>query len=217
MPRRAPCEDAAVLEVRRAALDASLQEGYARLRREQKAACARRSRELAARKRTLDRAIVILALYDSDRCWLPAFMREHGMSGKNEELSAFDHDLCSKFLSLRPEAINTIRAPRDQRDKRKLKEALAFITKHQLHAWVSKHNECRGIAPTVGDTLTHRDELAAAKLNESDETPIWSVATSARYKWAAKFRRKWRLGNRKPQAREAIPREVAREKADPIS
>ena len=103
MPRRAPGDDAAILEATRAALDASLQEGYARLRKDQKAAWSGRFHELAAWKRTLERATVILALYDSDRCWLPAFMREHGMSGVGEELTAFDEDLCSKFLSLHSE------------------------------------------------------------------------------------------------------------------
>ena len=214
MPRRAPRDDAATLEATRAALDASLQEGYARLRKDQKAAWAGRFRELAAWKRTLERATVILALYDSDRCWLPAFMREHGMSGVGEELTAFDEDLCSKFLSLHSEEVNTIRAPRDHLGQGRLREAQAFITKHKLHAWVSKQNECHGIAPTVGDTLIHRDELAAAKVDETDEPPMWSLKTSARYKWAATFRRKWRLGNRKPQAREAVPLPVAREKAD---
>ena len=52
MPRQAPHEDVSALQARRAALGASLQEGYARLRKESKAACKRQSRELAARKKT---------------------------------------------------------------------------------------------------------------------------------------------------------------------
>ena len=111
MPRLAPCEDVSSLRARKAALDASLREGQARLRKEQKAACARRSRELAARGRALERACVILALHDSDRAWLPAFMREHGMTGTADELTAFDQDLCSKFLSLTVDEVNRIRAP----------------------------------------------------------------------------------------------------------
>ena len=140
-------------------------------------------------------------------------MSEHGMSGAGEDLAAFDKDLCDNFMSLQPWEINTIRAPTDQRGKARLREAQVFITKHKLHAWVSERNECQGIAPTVGDTLIHRDELAAVKGIETNEAPMWSVATSARYKWAAQFRRQWRLGNRKPQAREAVPLQVARDKA----
>ena len=79
-----------------------------------------------------------------------------------------------------------------------LRDARVFITKHQLHTWVTKQNKSHGIAPTVGDTLIHRDELSAAQIDEADVPPIWSVATSARYKWATNFRRKWRLGTRKP-------------------
>ena len=48
-------------------------------------------------------ASVILALHDSDHSWLPAFMRQHGMSGMGEELAAFVRDLCDHFLSLPPE------------------------------------------------------------------------------------------------------------------
>ena len=112
-----------------------------------------------------------------------------------------------------PEEINAIRSPDDQRGKARVREVQVFFTNYQLHVWVSKQHVCHGIAPTVGDTLTQRDELAAALVGESDAPPTWSVASSARYKWAAKFRRKWRLGSRKPQAREAVPLEVARKKA----
>ena len=213
MPRRAPCEDTSALEAKKAALNASLQEGKQRLRKEQKAAHARRSRELAARARALERAIVILALHEADRSWLSAFMREHDMTGVGEELAAFDEELCTKFLSLQPEEIAAIRFPNDQRGQARLREAQVFITNHQLHAWVCKQNECHGIAPTVGDTLAQRDELAAALVGDSDAPATWSLAKAARYKWAAKFRRRWRLGSRKPQAREAVPLEVARQKA----
>ena len=214
MPRRAPCEDTTALQARKAELDASLQEAKRKLRKEQKAAHARQSRELAARARTLERATVILALHQADRSWLPSFMREHGMTGEGEELAAFDEDLCSNFLRLKPEDINAMQCPEDRRGKARLREAQVFITNYELHAWVSKQNECHGIAPTIGDTLVQRDELAAAHVGESDAPPFWSVAGSARYKWAAKFRREWRLGSRRPQAREAAPLEIARKKAD---
>ena len=214
MPRQAPCEDVSSLRARKAALGASRREGHARLRKEQKAACARRSRELAARRRALERACAILALHESDRAWLPAFMREHGMSGTGEELTAFDQDLCSKFLSLAVDEINRIRAPTEHRAAGMLRDARAFIAKHQLHAWLTQQNKCHGIAPTVGDTLIQRGELSAAQISGDGEQPMWSVATSARYKWATHFRWKWRLGTRKPQAREVVPVHVAREKAD---
>ena len=135
------------------------------------------------------------------------------MRGVGEELSAFDEELCSKFLRLKPEEINAIQCRADRRGKARLREAQVFITNYELHAWVSKQNECHGIAPTVGDTLLQRDELAAAHVGKCDAPPFWSVAGSARYKWAAKFRRRWRLSARKPQAREAVPLEVARNKA----
>ena len=135
------------------------------------------------------------------------------MSGEGEELAVFDEDLCGKFLRLKPEEIKVIQCPEDRRGKARLREAQAFITNYELHAWVAKQNECHGIAPTIGDTLVQRDELAAAHVGESDAPPFWSVASSARYKWAAKFRQRWGLGARKPQAREAVPLEVARNKA----
>ena len=213
MPRRATCEDTSALEARKAALDASLQEAQRKLRKEQKAAHARQAQERAARARALERATVILALHQADRSWLPAFMREHGMTGEGEELSAFDEDLCSNFLRLKPEEINAIQCPEDQRGKARLRDAQVFITNYELYAWVSKQNESHGIAPTVGDTLVQRDELAAVHVGDSDAPPLWSVAGSARYKWAAKFRQRWGLGARKPQAREAVPLEVARNKA----
>ena len=50
------------------------------------------------------------------------------MSGVGEDLVAFDKDLCSIFMSLQPEEINTIRAPIDQRGKARLREAQVFIT-----------------------------------------------------------------------------------------
>ena len=213
MPKRAPCDDVSSLRARKAALDASLREGPARLRKEQKAACARRSCELAARRRALGRAGVILALHDSGRAWLPPFMREHSTGGTGEELTAFDQDQCSKFLSLIVGEISRIRAPADHRAAGMLRDARAFITTHRLHAWVTQQSKCHGIALTVGDTLIQRDEQSAAQISGDGEPPMWSAATFARYKWAASFRRRWRLGARKPQAREVLPVHVARGKA----
>ena len=219
MPRQAPCEDVSSLRARKAALGASRREGHARLRKEQKAACARRSRELAARRRALERASAILALHDSDRAWLPAFMREHGMSGIGEELTAFDEDLCNNFLSLSADEISRIRAPTDHRGKGMLRDARVFITTHQLHTGVTKQNKSHGIAPTVGDTLIHRDELSGDKAGEAGEASIWSVASSARYKRAANLRRELRLRKRSPHARETVPGTymAVRDRGEPVN
>ena len=86
-----------------------------------------------------------------------------------------------------------------------------------MQAWVATHNERHGLPPTVGDALQHRDELAAVvQAEEMQPSPLWSVASSARYKWGARFRKRWRVGLKKPHAREAVPLEVARQKAIPI-
>ena len=138
------------------------------------------------------------------------------MSDVGEELAAFDDEVCSIFEGLSVEDMNAMRDPPDRQGKARLREAQAFITEQQLHAWVAHQNECHGVAPTVGDTLRRRDELAAAHVQEMGRAPLWSVATSARYKWAAKFRRRWRVGLRNPKAREAVPLEAARQKARPV-
>ena len=102
--------------------------------------------------------------------------------------------------------------------KTRLRDAQAFIMEHRLQKWVATHNERHGLAPTVGDALQHRDELAAAvQVQEMQPSPLWSVASSARYKWSARFRKRWRVGLKKPHAREAVPLEVARQKAIPIN
>ena len=107
--------------------------------------------------------------------------------------------------------------PTDQQGKIRLRDAQAFIAEHQLQAWVATHNERHGLAPTVGDALKHRDELAAAaQVEEMQQPPMWSVAGSARYKWSARFRKRWRLGLKKPHVREAVPLEIARQKAVPL-
>ena len=138
------------------------------------------------------------------------------MSGVGEELAAFDDEVVAYFLGLSVEDVNAMRAPTDQEGKARLREAQAFITEQQVQAWVAEQNECHGIAPTVGDVLRHRDELAAAQLHETEQQPLWSVASSARYKWATRFRQRSRLGLRKPHAREAVPLEIARQKAVPF-
>ena len=120
------------------------------------------------------------------------------------------------FLALSLEDLIAMRTPADQQGKTRLKDAQAFITEHRLHAWVARHNEEHGMAPTVVDALQHRDELAAADIMKDLQGPIWSVARSARYKWGASFRKRWRLGLRKPHAREAVPLETARQKAVPL-
>ena len=58
------------------------------------------------------------------------------MSGVGDELGSFDEELCSTFLRLLPEGINTIRSPSDPWGQTRLREAQVFITNHQLHAWV---------------------------------------------------------------------------------
>ena len=138
------------------------------------------------------------------------------MSGVDEELSVFDEEVVNHFLALSLEDLTAMRTPTDQQGKTRLKDAQAFITEHRLHAWVARHNEEHGMAPTVRDALQHRDELAAADIMKDLQGPIWSVARSARYKWGASFRKRWRLGLRKPHAREAVPLEIARQKAVPL-
>ena len=139
------------------------------------------------------------------------------MSGVDEELSAFDEEVVDHFLALSFEDMNAMRTPTDQQGKIRLRDAQAFITEHQLQAWVATHNERHGLAPTVGDALKHRDELAAAaQVEDMQQPPIWSVASSARYKWSARFRKRWRLGLKKPHARESVPLGIARQKAVPL-
>ena len=75
------------------------------------------------------------------------------MSGVGEELAAFDQEVCNSFLGLSVDDVNAVRDPPDQQGRTRLREALAFITEQQLHAWVADQNERQGIAPTVGDTL----------------------------------------------------------------
>ena len=109
-----------------------------------------------------------------------------------------------------------MRDPPDRPGQTRLRQAKAFITEQQVHAWVADQNERHGIAPTIGDTLQHRDELSASPNQEMHQAPLWSVQKSARFKWASRFRRRWRMGFRKPHAREAVPLEIAREKAMPF-
>ena len=216
MPRRPQIQNTAALEESVAALDKSLKAVNARLRQVRKTEWTRRQHELSASRRLVQQAVVILLLYDTDRCWLPAFMRKHGMGGVDEELSAFDDEVTDHFLALSDEELIAMRTPTDKQGKTRLKDAQAFITEHRLHAWVARHNEENGMAPTVGDALQQRDELAAAGVVEDLQGPKWSVASSARYKWGASFRKRWRLGLRKPHAREAVPLEIARQKALPL-
>ena len=95
MPRRPLLQNTAALEEGKAALAQSLKAVNARLRQERKAAWARRNHELSARRHHVQQAVAVLLLHDSDRCWLPAFMRRHGMSGMGEELAAFDDESSS--------------------------------------------------------------------------------------------------------------------------
>ena len=184
----------------------------------QKTAWSRRKHELTARRRLVEQAVVVLLLHDIDRCWLPAFMRKHGMRDVDEELSAFDEVVVNHFLALSLEDMNAMRAPTDQRGKTRFRDAQAFIMEHRLQAWVATHNERHGLAPTVGDAPKHRDELAAAvQVEEMQPSPLWSAASSARYKWSARFRKRWRVGLKKPHAREAVPLEVARQMAIPLN
>ena len=111
MPRQPQLQSTAALEEGRSALELSLKAVNARLRQERKRAWARRQHELSARRRHVQQAVAILVLHDSDRCWLPAFMRKHGMSGVGEELAAFDDEVCSIFEGLSVQAMNAMRAP----------------------------------------------------------------------------------------------------------
>ena len=142
----------------------------------------------------MKQAVLVLALHDSDRSWLQAFMRKRGMSCVDSELAAFDEEVCNQFLRLSEEEVNGMREPIDQQGKAMLREAKAFIAEHELHAWVARQNEHHGVAPTVSDTLAHRDELSAAHCQEMEQSSLWSVAKSARYKWSARFRDTWHFG-----------------------
>ena len=194
-------------------MDTSLREVHDALREEKKAARIRQAREMARRTRNVRLAMVVLLLHDSDRSWLPAFMRKRGMNGEGEELAAFDAEVSHRFLELSFGELSAMRAPTDAQGVTRLREADNFIAEHRLHTWVAGQNQNHGIAPTVGDTLQHRDELAAAHQDEFDERPRWSVAKSARYKWASSFAKRWCLSLRKPHAREQVPLGVARQKA----
>ena len=99
MPRRPHIQNTAALEEGVAALGQSLKAVNARLRQVQKTARKQRKQELSARRRLVQQAVAILLLYDTDRCWLPAFMRKHGMSGVDEELLLLYH-LMSELIFL---------------------------------------------------------------------------------------------------------------------
>ena len=214
MPRRPQLQNVTALEEGKAVLDQSLRAVNARLRQVQKTVWSRQKHELAAMRRLVEQASVVLLLHDTDRCWLPAFMRKHGMRDGDEELAAFDEQVVNHFLALSCEEVAAMRAPTCRMGKTRLRDAQAFITEHRLQEWVATQNERHGLAPTVGDALQHRDELAAAvQVEENQPSPLWSVASSARYKWGTRFRKRWRVGLKRPHAREAVPLEVARQKA----
>ena len=213
MSRRPHCNDIALFQERKLALDTSLRRVNVSLRERQKVARTYKARERARRTRDVLLAMVVLLLHDSDRSWLPAFMRKRGMNGEGEELAAFDEEVSHRFLELSMQELSAMRAPTDAQGVTRLREAENFIAEHRLHTWVAGQNQNHGIAPTVGDTLQHRDELAAAHLDEFDGPPVWSVAKSARYKWASSFTKRWCLSLRKPHAREQVPLGVARQKA----
>ena len=115
MPRRSQIQNIAALEEGMASLDRSLKAVSERLRQGLKAAWSRQKQELSARRRLVEQAVVVLLLHDPDRCWLPAFMRKHGMRDVDEELSAFDEEVVNHFLALSLEDMNAMRAPTDQR------------------------------------------------------------------------------------------------------
>ena len=111
MPRRSHIQNTAALEEGVAALDQSLKAVNARLRQVRKTAWGRRNHELSASRRLVQQAVAILLLYDKDRCWLPAFMRKHGMSGVDDELAAFDEEVVDHFLGLSLEDLISMRTP----------------------------------------------------------------------------------------------------------
>ena len=111
MPRRSQVQNTAALEEGMAALDQSLKAVNARLRQVRKTEWTRRQHELSASRRLVQQAVVILLLYDTDRCWLPAFMRKHGMSGVDDELAAFDEEVVDHFLGLSLEDLISMRTP----------------------------------------------------------------------------------------------------------
>ena len=206
-------QDTTCLETESAALSLSLRDVQAQLRYYQKVALQQKSREFSARRQHVRQAVLVLLLHDSDRSWLQAFMKQRGMISEDSALSAFDEEVCNQFLSLSEEEINGMREPTDKQGKAMLREAKAFIAEYELHAWVARQNENHGVAPTVSDTLRHRDELSAVHCQQMEQPSLWSVAKSARYKWSARFRNRWHLGLRKPHAREAVPLDIARRKA----
>ena len=121
-------------------------------------------------------------------------MKKHGMRDVGEELSTFDEEVVNHFLALSLEDMNAMRIPTDQRGKTRFRDVQAFIMEHRLQAWVATHSERHGLALT-GDAPKHRDELAAAvQAEEMQPSPLWSAASSARYKWSATFRKRWRVG-----------------------
>ena len=162
MPRQAQMQNTTVLEEGMASLTQSLQSVSARLHEERKRNRKRSSRELSARRRHVQEALTILILHDSDRRWLPAFMRKHGMSGVGEELSAFDEEVCSSFLTLSVEEINTMRDPPDRPGQTRLRQAaLASLSNKCMPGWPTKTNA----------TASHLQSVTRCSIGTSSQPP----------------------------------------------
>ena len=139
-------------------------------------------------------------------------------AGRNAAVGAWRGRIEEWYLEGDVADIVALGSPSTPWEHRVLRAARVFKVEHDLHAWVARRNEERGVAPTTASLRAEAlaEWLRHQELVDVDEDAPYALRSAQPFVvWACRWRKRWggRLGALRP--REHVPVPLRRQKAPP--
>ena len=161
------------------------------------------------------RGTLLLALTAPDLLPLRAFAERREVSP--EVLDVFLEKVVSRYLAMSEHDINEMLWPSTAAGQEQLMIARRFLVEYDVHTWIGAENESKGLAPGIAEVLCRRNELGELQQQCEHSARMYGSSHTASYRWARRFRARWRLRNVQPSQHELEPLGISREKVLALS
>ena len=198
------------LEQRQRELASRMRELTASMRAAQRSDRKREARAASAWGRHIAVAVRILACTAPDVHAVKAYHRHIG--GGKSECEAFVAQVSDAYLATPEEMILEFSWPVDMAHRAHSLAAQRFLVQHRVHDWITAQNNDKGVAPGIGDVLRQRQSLRDASQTAACRRRLFGVSKGGAYRWARRFRVRWKLRALQSAEHELESLEVTRAK-----
>ena len=168
-----------------------MRELTASMRAAQRTERKREVRQARAAQRHMAVAVRILACTAPDVSAVKAY---HGhVGGRNEDCEAFVEQVSDAYLATPEDMVLEFSRPADMALRAHSLDAQRFLVQLRVHDWITAQNQDKGVAPGVGDVLRQRQALRDASQTPACRRKLFGVSKGGAYRWARRFRARWKL------------------------